>query len=181
MSSAEDTFMTEAPEGFVLRDAAEIEWETRQNEILAAYGIFPNHPVWHICNSPSIEQTLATVWQPGFMQPPGVNAEMAGVNAAMASVNAEMNREAAVDVEPPATRSVEEDVESVAPRSKTIPRMVPPPAKAAPVVAKDGRTGLSKNGRVSFPFHLAAKAKPPSRVVYQDQQVFVPTQLLRRR
>ena len=85
-------------------------------------------------------------------------------------------------------RTTEETTE---PRPK--PRVVPPPAKAAgsavaakaKVTAKAAtvvQSGMMGDGRVGFVFPSSkAKARQPNRVVLDEREVFVPTQLLRRR
>ena len=50
--------------------------------------------------------------------------------------------------------------------------MIPPPAKA--------KAALAKDGRISFHLPTTSKAKPASRVIFQNQEVFIPAQFLKR-
>lgn len=60
----------------------------------------------------------------------------------------------------------------IPPRAKTRPRVIP---------AAKAKAALAKDGRISFHLPTTSKAKPASRVIFQNQEVFIPAQFLQRR
>lgn len=179
--ASEDSFMTTAPEGYVPASQVQQNWHGRLNMVLEARGIMPGDRLWHISNSPPIEEWhVSNPLYPG--QVVNVNTVVAEANGDAEGGNGLTNTVSRRD------RTTEETVE---PRPK--PRVVPPPAKAAgstmaaraKMAAKAAtvvQSGMMGDGRVGFVLQSSkAKARQPNRVVLDDREVFVPTQLLRRR